>query len=175
NDGDKVRFLYLGSLVPAKGLPLLLDVWRENEFNERAELWMIGSATNFALKQMENVKGIKYKGKVPRAHLPTLLRQCDCLIFPSFFEGFGQVILEAMAAGLTVITTDATAGPDIIEHEKEGFLISVGDRKQLSSYMDVLIRDRSLTKNMGKLSKEKARSFSWNAYGDRWKKILLSI
>ena len=52
-----------------------------------------------------------YKGRIPFQEIPELLNCCDCLVFPSFFEGFGQVILEAMASGLPVIATDEVSKP----------------------------------------------------------------
>ena len=168
----KTRFLYLGLLGARKGLPFLLEAWKEMELHQHSELWIAGPANSLALTSIENVPGVSYKGRVPYRDIPNLLDECDCLVFPSFFEGFGQVILEAMAAGLPVITTEATAGPDIIEHGKDGFIIRSGDTKHLSATMKQMANDKALCYNMGKLATAKARSFSWDAYGDRWKKIL---
>lgn len=173
--GEKTRFIYLGLLGARKGLPLLLETWQEYELFEHAELWIAGPASNLALRTIKNIRGVYYKGKVPFREIPQLLDTCNCLVFPSFFEGFGQVILEAMAAGLPVITTEATAGPDIIEHAKDGFIIRPGDKHALSQHMISVATDPGLCYYMGTLAREKARSFSWNAYGDRWNNILKSI
>ena len=50
------------------------------------------------------------------------MKEHDVLIFPSLFEGFGLVITEAMAQGTPVITTDRTAGPDVISDNENGCL-----------------------------------------------------
>ena len=168
----KTRFLYLGLLGARKGLPFLMEAWKEMELHREAELWIAGPANSVALSAIENVPGVSYKGKVPYRDIPKLLDECDCLVFPSFFEGFGQVILEAMAAGLPVITTEATAGPDIIEHGKDGYLIKSGDKSDLCNLIKLLAGDRARCYEMGKAATEKAKSFSWEAYGDRWKEIL---
>jgi len=171
----KIRFLYLGFLGARKGLPLLLDVWKNNEFHEKSELWLAGPSSSFALKAIQRVPGIKYLGALPHTQLPHVLEECDCLVFPSYFEGFGQVILEAMAAGLPVITTEATAGPDIIKQGVDGFLFETGDENRLAELMRIFILDNFLAENMGKAARNKARTFSWDAYGDRWKSILENI
>jgi len=169
----KIRFLYLGLVGPAKGVPLLLDVWRELSLHQHAELWIAGQAPLFFTDMLDELQGVRYKGRVPHNNLPELFNECDVLLFPSFFDGFGQVILEAMAAGLPVITTEATAGPDIIENEKDGILIRSGDKKALAASMQLFIKDRGLALGMGTLSQLKAKSFSWEAYGERWEKILM--
>jgi starch synthase len=169
---QKIRFLYLGLLGVRKGLPFLMDVWIKSQFYNIADLWIAGPADNFALNSIKKIPGVHYKGKLAHKEIPQLLRECDCLVFPSFFEGFGQVILESMAAGLPVITTDATAGPDIIEHGIDGFITEAGNEQMLAECMSVMSRDRSLLYQMGDRAVEKARSFSWSAYGQRWKNIL---
>jgi glycosyltransferase involved in cell wall biosynthesis len=47
------------------------------------------------------------------------MAESDVFVFPSYFEGFALVLLEAMASGLPVITTTATAGPDITSHDQD--------------------------------------------------------
>lgn len=173
--GEKVRFIYLGLLGARKGLPLLLDSWTEGELFKTAELWIAGPADEHAKNAVAAIPGVFYKGKVSHNEIPRLLSHCDCLVFPSFFEGFGQVILEAMASSLTVIATDATAAPDIIEDFREGFIIKAGDRNELKDRMEILSKDPVLCYNMGNQAREKAKTFSWNAYGDRWKSIIRSI
>ena len=171
---NKIRFLYLGLLGVRKGLPFLLETWKEFELHCIAELWLAGPASEDVQLIVQSIEGVQYKGKIPFQQMPTLIKECDSLVFPSFFEGFGQVILEAMAGGLPVITTDATAGPDIIENGTDGLLIRAGDKKSLAENMSRLAHDPSLCIEMGARAVEKAQSFSWDAYGDRWKRIILS-
>jgi starch synthase len=173
--GTRIRFLYLGLLGARKGLPDLLEVWQENELYDKAELWLAGPASDFAIQVVNKTPGVTYKGKLPFNQIPDLLDQCDCLVFPSHFEGFGQVILEAMAAGLPVITTNATAGPDIIETGVDGFVIPAGNKNNLTRAMINLINDRQLSFDMGIRAQSKAKQFTWNAYGDRWREIICSI
>lgn len=170
--GDKVRFIYLGTLGARKGLPVLLDAWMDNHLYSKAELWLAGPASDYAKESVSQIPGIMYKGRLPYSEIPGLLDASHCLVFPSFFEGFGQVILEAMAAGLPVITTEATAGPDIIENGVDGFIIQSGDKSALGKAMLQFIEDPQGCYAIGQRAQEKAMAFSWDAYGDRWNKIL---
>jgi alpha-maltose-1-phosphate synthase len=173
NNGNiKTRFVYLGTLGARKGLPFLLESWIDGELYQKAELWLAGPASEVAIKAVDKVPGVRYLGRLPFNKIPSLLDSCDALVFPSFFEGFGQVILEAMAAGLPVITTDATAGPDIIENGWDGFCFPAGQRVALSNSLITLATDQRLCHEMGTRAREKARAFSWESYGDRWKNII---
>lgn len=169
---EKIRFVYLGALGVRKGLPLLIETWMENGFYRNSDVLLAGPANEFAKNAVKSTPGMKFIGRVSYHQIPVILASCDCLVFPSYFEGFGQVILEAMASGLPVITTDATAGPDIIEDGIDGFVIPAGDKKALGNAMQIIAEDPALCYNMGKLAQQKARSFSWNSYGDRWKNII---
>ena len=119
-----LRFVFVGLITARKGLPLLLQAWRELS-STRAELWLVGAASSQARALIPKLPGLSYLGYA--THVEKLLTECDVFVFPSFFEGFGLVILEAMACGLPVITTTATAGPDLITEGHDGFVINPGD------------------------------------------------
>lgn len=169
---EKVRFVYMGTLGARKGLPFLMEAWMKHKLYNKAELWLAGPASEYVQGQVAQTPGMNYRGRLSHKDIPGLLKECDCLLFPTFFEGFGQVILEAMAAGLSVITTEAAAGPDIIEDGVDGWLVQSGDVDGIARAIEKMCSDSTLSYAMGKLAQEKARSFTWDAYGDRWKKIL---
>src|SRR5438132_9505794 len=110
-----LRFIFVGSVSARKGVPLLLQAWTALS-PEDAELWCVGPISDSVRSLVRPVAGLKLLGKRSHAQLPDLLRECDVLVLPSYSEGFGLVLLEAMACGLPVITTSATAGPDLIEN-----------------------------------------------------------
>ena len=97
------------------------------------------------------------------------------LILPSLFEGFGLVILEAMAAGLPVITTHNTGGPDVIGEGKEGFVVPAGDAEALREKMEWFIKNPEKTKEMGKAAHRKAKEFTWERYGAEYAEIVREV
>jgi starch synthase len=89
------------------------------------------------------------------------------LVLPSLFEGFGLVILEAMAQGTPVITTDHTAGPDIIEDGTEGFIVPIRSAEAITEKLELLTRDHERLMSMKAAAKSKAQSHGWQSYRNR--------
>lgn len=112
--------------------------------------------------------GVVCLGQTPRDALLREMSEADVFVFPSLFEGFALVILEAMAAGLPVITTPNTAGPDLIEHGKEGLIVPAGDPTALRAAMESLLNDPEHARAMGRAAHEKAKEYTWERYGERW-------
>ena len=100
------------------------------------------------------------------------LSSIDVYICASKTEGTPAPVLEAMACGIPVITTNATCGPDIIEHGKEGFIIEPANEAQLRSAIEYFITEPKLAASMGVSARLKAETMSWDAYGERWKEVL---
>jgi starch synthase len=169
-----VRFVFLGSLGARKGVPLLLESWRSLA-PTAAELWLVGPVSEGNARLIPALPGLRLIGKVPHRELPELFRQCDVLVLPSYFEGFGLVLLEAMAAGLPIIATDATAAPDLITQGIEGYVIPVGDGEALRDAMQRFIKSPGDLARMSPAARLAAERFSWDAYGDRWLDILRQV
>jgi glycosyltransferase involved in cell wall biosynthesis len=173
-----LRFVFLGILGARKGLPLLLQAWRslsEKLSSKNAELWLVGPLNPRHASLIPPLSGLKVIGKVPHSELPGLLRQCDVLVFPSYFEGFGLVLLEAMAAGLPIIATDATAAPDLITNGVEGYVIPVGDVDALRQALERFILSPADLTRMSPAARQCAERYSWDAYGDRWVNMLQQV
>jgi starch synthase len=107
---------------------------------------------------------------VPSLSHPAMLREMqshDVLVLPSLFEGFGLVILEAMAQGTPVITTEHTAGPDVIQNEVDGFIIPIRSAKAITEKLDALASDPERLMAMKLAAKRKATLWSWEIYRQR--------
>jgi starch synthase len=167
----KLRFLFLGSISARKGVPLLLEAWR-NLASKDAELWIVGPINEHARLLIPALPNLRIVGSYPHRELPKLLHQCDVLVFPSYCEGFGLVLLEALASGLPIITTDATAGPDLIKDGIEGRLIPAGNLEALCEAMRSFVCHRDELEKMSVAARRCAERFSWSDYGDRWQNIL---
>jgi starch synthase len=170
----KLKFVFIGSVTARKGVPLLVYAWQKLN-PKNAELLIIGPIGDKERKLIPIMESIKVLGKIPNDSLAEIIIDCHIFIFPSYFEGFGLVILEAMASGLVVITTDATAGPDIIENGKEGFVYNTYDEDKLIEFMQLCMDDRELLKNISNAARKKAESFTWDAYGDRYYNIINNL
>jgi len=166
-----LRFVFVGRMVAPKGIPLLLQVWRSLG-NSHAELWLVGSLNERQAPLIEPLPGLRVLGKVSPLELQGVLRQCDVLVFPSYFEGLAQVQLEALAAGLPIIATDASGAGDLIADAKEGYIIPVGDAEALHEAMLNFIKSPADLAVMSPAARLCAERYSWEAYGDRWRDLL---
>jgi glycosyltransferase involved in cell wall biosynthesis len=103
------------------------------------------------------------------------MRQNDVLIFPSLFEGFGLVITEAMSQGMPVITTDRTAGPDLIKNGETGWLIEAGSTEALRWCIEDILTKPELIIQAGRLALEQANKRTWEVYGQELTQAILAI
>ncbi|MBW1888167.1 MAG: glycosyltransferase family 4 protein, partial [Deltaproteobacteria bacterium] len=74
----------------------------------------------------------------------------DVAVLPSFFEGMGRVLLEAMAMEKPVVASRVGGIPDLVEDGVNGFLVSPGDVRDLVNTLKKTINDRKLARKMGK-------------------------
>jgi starch synthase len=169
-----LRFVFLGSLDARKGVPLILQAWRSLDA-QNAELWLVGPIKKRHARLIPPMRGLRLIGQVPHRELPTLLSECDVLIFPSYFEGLAQVQLEALAAGLPIIGTDASGASDLITHGLEGYIVPVGDGESLRNLMKRFIDSPDDLKRMSTAARRCAERYSWDAYGDRWMDLLRQV
>lgn len=166
-----LRFVFVGLVNARKGVPLLVEAWR-NLRAAGAELWLVGHASPATRALLPELPGLKVIGAVPHEEVGPLVQQCDVMVFPSYFEGFGLVLLEAMACGLPVITTTATAGPDIVTEGQNGWIIEPGNLAALEEKMTYCLEHPEVVRPMGLQARATTERFTWSAYGDRWMEIL---
>ena len=103
------------------------------------------------------------------------MEKADVFVFPSLFEGFGLVLLEAMASGLPVITTQNTGGPDLIQEGKEGFIIPAGSVEALRGKIRWMIDNRERAAEIGRKAHARAKEMTWGSYGKNYSLILTEI
>lgn len=96
-----------------------------------------------------------------------LLERSSIFALPSYNEGLPVSILEAMAAGLPVISTNIGGIPEQIDHKASGFIIKPGDTESLLNHIKFLLENEDARKQLGEAAKYKVdKSFSLNVIGD---------
>jgi alpha-maltose-1-phosphate synthase len=168
------RFIFVGAVTARKGIPLLAEAWRKLNPSD-AELWLVGPTPAKTRRLLSGIPRLHVKQAVPQREVPALLQQCDVFVFPSYFEGFGLVLLEAMACGLPVITTTATAGPDIVTSDRDGWMIEPGDVDALVDRLRTCLASRSQISDMGRAARQTAERFTWESYGRQWVALLRTL
>lgn len=169
--GRPLRFLYVGSVIARKGVPVLLDAWKRLAPRD-AELWIAGGVGPRERKLIPELPGLRVLGQVAKADMPALYASADVFVLPSLFEGFGLVILEALAAGLPVISTPHTGAVEAVDAPALGRLVPVLDAEALGEAMRAYLDappDRAAVRAAAQTIRPR---FTWEAYGDRWADLL---
>jgi glycosyltransferase involved in cell wall biosynthesis len=147
--GRDCQLLALGELGPRKGTPEILAALASSVLQSRP--WFAVLAGNglvadyrVAIERLGLADRITLPGWVESEQAWLLLLQSDVLLLPSRLEGLPVAILEAMAAGVVVITTPVGAIPDAIVDGETGLLVPVGDALALSAAIARLIDESAL-------------------------------
>lgn len=161
----KLKALFVGGLSQRKGVANMFAAIEK--LKDNVSLTVVGRKTSNNCKALDTeLKKHNWIPSLPHNEVLELMQQHDILLFPSLFEGFGMVITEAMSQGTPVITTERTAGPDLIENGNNGLLINAGDTDALVENLENLLSKRDQIETMGKAALETARLRPWKAYGE---------
>lgn len=159
----ELRVLYAGSLGQRKGLSYLLQA--VDSLGPKVKLMLIGRKVAEDCQPLE--AALRKHSWIPSLPHPDLLREMrrhDVLVLPSLFEGFGLVILEAMAQGLAVITTAHTAGPDVLAEGVDGFIVPIRSAAAISEKLHLLASDGEMLREMKNAARGKAAAQRWENY-----------
>ena len=160
--GGPLRFIYAGQSSLRKGIPVLFEAWRDAELKD-ATLELVGSWEFTDARRRELPSGVAFTGPISADALREKYQSSDVFVFPSFFEGFGLVISEAMACGLPVIASDATAGPDLLD-SSTGRVIPAGDKDALVGELRWFAAHRERLPEMKLAARRKAETCTWKNY-----------
>jgi glycosyltransferase involved in cell wall biosynthesis len=158
--GNAVVFGYIGRLVKDKGIMELIESWKEVNKSIAGRLLIIGPKNEprdrLPLKVYTDIEVMPGIQLIEQVSDPRLYYACmDAFVLPSYREGFPNVVLEAAAMELPVITTDALGCIDSVHDGETGFIVPVKDVKKLVEKMLLLGRDGELRKSMGKNARQR--------------------
>ncbi|MDP6310331.1 MAG: glycosyltransferase, partial [Prochlorococcaceae cyanobacterium ETNP14_MAG_4] len=103
----------------------------------------------------------------------TYLAAASVFVLPSRFEGMPNALLEAMAAGLSVIVTDASPGPlEVVEDRRCGIVVPSEDPHALAEAMSELVEDGDLRNRLGIAARERLADLDWAQVEPQWRSVL---
>lgn len=167
-EGAPLELMFAGHLAQRKGIADLIAALQVLQIDWR--LTLAGPRPTDAPGALDRFLAdprCTWIGVVPHATLLERMAQAHVFVFPSIVEGFGMVITEALAAGLPVITTPHTAGPDILEEGKDGFVVPIRAPDIIAERITRLADDEPMRQAMAEAAREKARVMSWRRYEDQ--------
>ncbi len=161
-------FLFVGTIQPRKNLRRLLEAFSRvgQGKHESVGLVLAGrpgvGAPDLRRRAIELgvADRISWLSYVPQEHLEPLYAGAVALVFPSLHEGFGLPVLEAMARGTPVVSSNASSLPEVVG--EAGLLVDPYDVEGLARAMERVLDDRSLRDRLTHAGRERAARFTWD-------------
>jgi len=167
-NNEPLHLFFAGNLTQAKGVAYLREALERLTFPWH--LTLAGARPAGGPVELDALLAdprCTWLGHVPHPTLMALMTEAHAFVFPSLMDGFGLVLYEAMAAGLPVITTPNTAGPDILEDGTEGFIVPIRNPDAIAERLTLLHDDEDRRRAMGTAALARAAASSWRTYEDR--------
>lgn len=172
--GATLRVGFIGRLDPIKRVP---DLLRAIGQMEDVELHLFGEGEDRPniereIDALSLRPRVTLHGQTPSAHVA--LREIDLLVLPSLAEGFGLVLIEAMAAGRPVVATDVPGIRDVVQHGRTGLLAPPGSPASIASAITQLRQDAALRDRLRTQAIEWVQSrYRWNHVLNAYRTLLL--
>jgi len=175
-DSNFHKVVAMGRLTPQKGFDLLLQAFALiSEQFPNWQLVILGEG-----EQRELLEALARKlGLESQVIMPGLvsnpfpvLQQCELFVLSSRYEGFGNVIIEAMSCGIPVISTNCPSGPgEIINSGKNGILVPNQDKDRLAQAMKTLMSDPERRQELSAQAQNSLRRFELNEIVSQWEQL----
>jgi glycosyltransferase involved in cell wall biosynthesis len=166
--------LFVGNLVPRKGLTFLIEAARKVTRQVKDAQFLIvgdGPQKSMLKTQIQNhylTGHFHFLDNIPDTQLPAIYHLADLFVLPSIQEGQGIVLLEAQACGKPVVAFDVGGVNEAMQTGKTGFLAKRGNTEELADMIVKLLADRALVERMGLAGRAFVEeNFTWELCAQR--------
>jgi glycosyltransferase involved in cell wall biosynthesis len=174
--GEARRLLFVGGWLDHKGVYYLRDGFEElAKRNPHLRLTIAGCSVQeetirqfFPASVRDQLDVIPF---ISRKDMPALYAQHDIFAFPSLFEGLPVVLLEAMATGMPVVTTETCGMKDIVEDDYNGLLVKPADTAAFVGATEKLIHSAELRERLGRAAQETMKRHTWDRVAEQLEMI----
>ncbi len=163
-------FLYIGRQDPYKNIQRLITAFAALPNCKDYELWLVGPTDGrytpklkAQVEQLGITNQVKFLDYVPYSELPKIINSAIALVFPSLWEGFGLPVLEAMACGTPVITSNISSLPEVAGDA--AILINPYNIGEITEAMQTIVTDAEMRSRLSHQGIVRANQFSWEKTG----------
>ena len=185
-DSKTINLLFVGSVTKRKGVDTLikaLEILVSEYRVKNVKLHIVGSLDkepefsrkiiNYSYKKLKDK--VIFHGRVNDNKLAEIYGNTHIFVFPSLWEGFGMVIIEAMVHGLPIIASNIGPIPYLIKDGINGLLVNPGNPRLLARAIKKYIDNPNLIKKIGNINRKHAKNFDWSKTLRKIKKFLDEI
>jgi glycosyltransferase involved in cell wall biosynthesis len=172
-----LRLLYVGTWLDRKGVYYLADAFAllaktmsDTRLTVAGCLASEGEVKKYFARELRDE--IHVVPFVKRDEMLAVYQQHDIFVFPSLVEGMPLTLLEAMATGMPVVTTNTSGMADVVEDKIDGLLTTPADAESLKTAIERLCGSVALRKQLGLAAQEKMRRYTWKLVTEQLEGIL---
>lgn len=170
-------FLYLGRHNPHKNVERMIRAFAQLKNYQDYQFWLVGSTDKRYTPQLQTLiqtlgleKQVLFKEYIPHHVLPQVINQALCLVFTTLWEGFGLPVLEAMACGTPVITSNQSALPEVAG--EAALLVNPQSIAAITDAMQAIATQPNLHQDLRQRGLAQAQQFSWATTGKATAQLL---
>ncbi|HLC99714.1 MAG TPA: glycosyltransferase family 1 protein [Patescibacteria group bacterium] len=166
-DSERGFFLFLGTIEPRKNLVTLLSAYRAlvKKFPDAPRMIFAGGRgwnnedVFSAIQKWGLNDAVRYVGYVSHEEKLVLMKNAQCLVYPSLYEGFGLPILESMSLGVPVLTSRTSSIPEVAGDA--ALLVDPNDDEEIAKGLEKFWKDESLRADIISKGKSRVKLFDW--------------
>lgn len=147
-----------------------------------ATLTMVGPDKDGSLQQCKDLvdeKGLSDKvtftGRLSKQQWMVLSEKCDLFINTTNFDNMPVSVMEAMALGLPLVSTNVGGVPYLIKHNNTGLLVSPNDEQAMVNSIELLVKDSTFVQRLSKEGRDEMEQYDWEVVKEKWKKLLNDV
>ncbi|HLI08489.1 MAG TPA: glycosyltransferase [Ktedonobacteraceae bacterium] len=171
---DRPLILHVNRLFAEKRVDVLIDAVAQMQSKAHVIISSTGPMEAELRAQVQRLNledRISFPGFIPDADLVPLYRLADIFAIPSEADLQSLATMEAMGCGLPVVAANAVALPELVHHEENGFLFQPGNSEEMAHYLDRLVNDAQLRRQMGAKSLEIIAAHDRRQVLDQWEAL----
>ncbi|GAA4753470.1 hypothetical protein GCM10025783_27960 [Amnibacterium soli] len=169
-----LRALYVGSLTQRKGLSYIFEA--AEALGARVDLTLVGGGAPSGADVLHRALARhRHIPAVAHHEMAAFMRTFDVLLLPSIVEGFGLVILEALAQGLPVVATDRTGAIDLYDDETRHWIVPAADSAAIAALLERWVLDRDRLDEAKSQALDIARRTTWATYRDDLRTVVEGV
>lgn len=173
--GQPLRLLFTGRITQVKGVKYMLDAIEQFD-RQDVELHLVGNIIGSGKALMRRKNLFIHHGSMAQIELFEFYKNFDAFLFPSLIEGFPLSVIEAMGAGLPVITTPNTSAEELIITGKTGYLVPIRDPWAIVNAIQLLLNlNNDEFRQLRLNARNKALEYTWDANKERIKHFLADL
>ena len=165
---------FLGTIEPRKNIIQIIEAYKESQLHKKGYSLLIAGKLGWKSKKiieyMQKTSGVVYLGYIPEEHKKALYSLASVFVYPSMYEGFGFPVVEAMACGVPVITSNRSSLPEVVS--SSAYLVDPTIRQDLTDAMLRILSSGSLRRYYIQKGKVRAEQYSWSLAAKKFLSLL---